>query len=73
MEEEGEETMKAEEIFAIMGIIEYWLYFFIWGTLVILTILSFGNESIEIEYKMIWFLLALLGFTIAKNQTRERQ
>ena len=72
-EKEGEETMKTEKILELMYTLQYWILYIMWGLLIIVIALSFKNESIGIEYKMIWFLLAILGFTIVKNQTRNNE
>lgn len=49
----------------IINVLNDWVVFIIWITITIIIVLSFKNESIGIEYKMTWFLLALLGFTIS--------
>lgn len=49
-----------------------WANFIVWIILIVLISLILKNESIGIEYKMIWLLLAFLGFTISGNQLGEK-
>ncbi len=64
--------MKGEKIFEVIGRIQDFLILIGWVTVIILIMLTFKNESIGIEYKMIWFLLAFLGFTISTNQMNKQ-
>lgn len=69
MEEKGGEEMKTENI---LETIEDWAFYISWIILLVLILLIFKNSSIGIEYKMIWFLLAFLGFTISRNHMKKK-
>ena len=60
--------MKLKKFNKILEIIESFTNLIFWIALVIVILLSIlRNESVGIEYKLIWILLALLGYTISKN------